>query len=117
MAKGPILQKIWDDLSDNDKKAILQQASDLEAEYMTLKEFRKTAGLTQDNISSIMCLPQSNISRLEKSSDMLLSTLSQYVEAAGGKLYLTVELPDNPPIILEGFGDLIDDSNHSRDSI
>ncbi len=52
-------------------------------------------------------MPQSNVSRLEKGSDMLLSTLRSYVEAVGGKLNLTVELPNKPPISLAGLGDLM----------
>jgi hypothetical protein len=53
-------------------------------------------------------MPQSNVSRLEKNSDMLLSTLQGYIAALGGKLSLTVELPNKPPIALTGLGDLID---------
>lgn len=52
-------------------------------------------------------MPQSNVSRLEKGSDMLLSTLRQYVEAIGGKLDLTVELPNEPPIRLNVLSDLV----------
>ncbi len=75
---------------------------------MTLQGLRKEAGLTQARVSQVLEIPQSNVSRLEQNSDMLLSTLRSYVEAVGGKLNLTVELPDKPPITLVGFGDLID---------
>lgn len=108
MTKGPILQDIWDSLSDERKARIQARTDELEAEYLTLQELRKTAGLTQASLSEGLKMPQSNVSRLEKSSDMLLSTLRSYVEAVGGKLNLTVELPDKPPISLAGLGDLLD---------
>jgi len=110
MTKGPILQKIWDNLPEERKEKIQARAKELEAEYLTLQELRKTAGLTQAHISETLNMPQSNVSRLEKSADMLLSTLRGYVESIGGQLHLTVELPDKPPIILSGLGDLLDQS-------
>ena len=117
MAKGPILQDIWDSLSDEHKARIQDHSDELEVEYLTLQELRKTAGLTQASLSEGLKMPQSNVSRLEKSSDMLLSTLRSYVEAAGGKLNLTVELPDKPPIVLAGLGDLLDTPSSKLDNV
>ena len=37
---------------------------------------------------------------------MLISTLSGYVKAMGGKLSLVAEFPDRPPIALAGITDL-----------
>ncbi|MDN5936088.1 MAG: helix-turn-helix domain-containing protein [Nitrosospira sp.] len=108
MTKGPILQKIWDNLPSDRKARIEARTDELEREYLTLQELRKKAGLTQAGVSQELGMPQSNVSRLEKGSDMLLSTLRQYVEAIGGRLNLTVELPDAPPIKLEVLSDLVD---------
>ena len=108
MTKGPILQKIWDDLPAERKARIAERTRDLTEEYLTLQELRKAAGLTQAEVSQELGMPQSNVSRLEKGADMLLSTLRQYVEAMGGKLTLTVELPDQPPIRLNLLSDLVD---------
>lgn len=108
MTKGPILQKIWDNLPADRQARIEARTDELEREYLTLQELRKKAGLTQAGVSQELGMPQSNVSRLEKGSDMLLSTLRQYVEAIGGKLNLTVELPDTPPIKLDVLSDLVD---------
>jgi transcriptional regulator with XRE-family HTH domain len=108
MTKGPILQKLWESLPDDRKARIKARADELKTEYLTLQELRKEAGLTQENISEKLDMPQSNVSRLEKNSDMLLSTLRSYVEAMGGTLNLTVELPNRPPIALSGLGDLVE---------
>ena len=109
MAKGPHLQHIWDELSEERKASIHARTEELQAEYLTLQELRKTAGLTQAHVSKGLNMPQSNVSRLEKSADMLLSTLRGYVEAVGGKLHLTVELPNKPPIQLSGLGDFMEE--------
>ena len=108
MTKGPILQALWDKLPEERRQRIEARTRILEDEYLTLQQLRKTAGLTQVSVSECLNMPQSNVSRLEKGSDMLLSTLRNYVESVGGKLYLTVELPDKPPIALTGLGDLIE---------
>lgn len=113
MTKGPILQEIWNNLPEERKQRIEVRTATLEAEYLTLQELRKTAGLTQASIADGLDMPQSNVSRLEKGSDMLLSTLRSYIEAVGGKLNLTVELPDKSPIVLSGLGDLMDNSKTS----
>ncbi len=111
MTKGPLLQNIWDNLPEDRQQRITAHAELLEAQYLTLHKLRKTAGLTQANVSKTLNMPQSNVSRLEKSSDMLVSTLRSYIEAVGGKLNLTVELPDQPPVFLAGLSDLIEDSD------
>jgi hypothetical protein len=43
---------------------------------------------------------------LRKRTDLYISTLRSYVEGVGGKLKLVVELPDRPPVILSGLGEV-----------
>ena len=52
-----------------------------------------------------MTFPKANRRKKEKRSDLMLSTLRDYIEAMGGKLNLVVEFPDRVPVSLEGFGD------------
>ena len=47
---------------------------------------------------------QDTISRLEKRSDMLLSTMRQYVESMGGQLELVAKFPDHPPVVINHIG-------------
>ena len=108
MTKGTRLQQIWDNLPKERQQRIEAMAQQLEVEYLTLQELRQAAGLTQHQVSVELDMPQSNVSRLEKRSDMLLSTLRKYVEAVGGKLNLIVELPNHQPIFLDSLGDLIE---------
>ena len=57
---------------------------------------------------------QENVSRLEQRSDLLISTLSGYVAAMGGKLSLVAEFPDRPPVSLTGLAALDDPSEATR---
>jgi len=106
MTKGKLLAEIYDALPKKRRQAIETRAAERIEAVRGLQELRKLAGLTQAGLSKTLGQPQGNISRLEKNSDMLLSTLNSYVEALGGKLRLTVELPDKPKIDLTEIGDL-----------
>ncbi len=108
MTKGENLKTIWDNLSDERKQKIQAHTDELEKEYLTLQELRKAAGLTQTEISRSLNMPQSNVSRLERESDMLLSTLRNYIDAIGGNLTISVELPNKPPICLNLLSDLME---------
>ncbi len=77
----------------------------LRAEYPTLKDLRKARKLTQVRLAETLGQKQASIAKLEKRTDLLLSTLRRYVEAMGGKLNLFVEFPDRPPVLLDGIGE------------
>ncbi len=53
---------------------------------MTLREVREKAVWSQARMAAAIGLDQPEVSRLEKRSDHLTSTLRRYVEALGGEL-------------------------------
>ncbi|MGY5884626.1 helix-turn-helix domain-containing protein [Modestobacter lacusdianchii] len=61
-----------------------------------LAEIRKAADLTQVALATQMGVAQTVISRLERQHDMLLSTLTQYLTAAGDhpRIVVTVDGQD-----------------------
>lgn len=61
---------------------------------MDLVELRGKQELTQEELASRLEISQSNVSRLERRRDMLVSTLREVVEALGGELHLVAEFPD-----------------------
>lgn len=61
---------------------------------MDLAELRDNLDLTQDEVAARLQISQSNVSRLERRRDMLVSTLRDVVEAFGGELHLVAEFPD-----------------------
>ncbi|MDE2704223.1 MAG: XRE family transcriptional regulator [Gemmatimonadota bacterium] len=88
------------------RQKVEERAKALIAEEMSLRDLRKARKQTQTRIAQQLGINQENVSRIEKRSDLLLSTLSGYVEAMGGKLSLVVEFPDRPPISLTGIATL-----------
>jgi DNA-binding XRE family transcriptional regulator len=75
------------------------------AELATLKDLRQAVARTQEELAATLGVGQDTISRLEKRSDMLLSTLRRYVEAMGGKLELVATFPDRPPMVIDHLAD------------
>lgn len=59
-----------------------------------LAEIRGALDLTQEELAERLEVAQSSVSRLERRSDMLISTLRQVVEALGGELQLEAVFPD-----------------------
>lgn len=92
----------------DEQTKIKARAREILAEEMTLRSLRKARHLTQATLAEQLSIKQENISRIEKRSDLLLSTLTKYVEGMGGKLRLVAEFPDSPPITLAGIQDLDD---------
>lgn len=90
-----------------EQKAIADGFEQMSAQYMALQSLRKAMHFTQEQIASELDMDQSNLSKLEKRSDLLLSTLRRYVEAMGGELHLVAKFPGKPPIEVTGFGDQI----------
>lgn len=71
------------------------------AELATLKDLRQAVEKTQVELAAALGVGQDTISRLEKRSDMLLSTLRHYVEAMGGTLELVAQFPNRPPVVID----------------
>jgi predicted transcriptional regulator len=73
----------------------------LEVEALRLKQLREQWGLSQQDVAKILNISQPAISKLEDRTDLMLSTLRQYVESFGGNLELLVTFPDRPTVRLQ----------------
>ena len=100
------LAERMNELPEARRQKVEERAKALIAEEMSLQDLRKARKQTQVRVAQQLGINQENVSRIEKRSDLLLSTLSGYVEAMGGKLSLVVEFPDRPPIALTGIATL-----------
>ena len=90
------------ELTPAHRKKVEARAAELIAEEMTLRELRRARKLTQVKIARKLGVTQDGVSRLEKRSDLLLSTLRKTVEAMGGSLSLVAQFPDRKPVVLSG---------------
>lgn len=88
------------------RKKVEARAEGLIAEEMTLQELRQARKLTQVRMAKVLGISQDGVSRLEKRSDLLLSTLRKSVEAMGGNLSLVAEFPDREPVVLSGIAEV-----------
>ena len=77
--------------------SVKRRAAELIDEELHLRELRRLRKLTQARLSKKLKIGQEGVSRIEKRTDLYLSTLRGYVEGVGGKLSLIVEFPDRPP--------------------
>lgn len=66
---------------------------------IALQELRQSLNLTQEQVAEIMQLNQAAVSKMERQSDMYISTLQKLVAALGGKLKLVASFPDKEVVI------------------
>jgi len=92
-------------LSSAQRKKVEARATELIAEEMTLQELRRARKLTQVSVAKALGITQDSVSRLEKRSDILLSTLRKAVRVMGGNLSLVAEFPDRAPVVLSGIAE------------
>jgi transcriptional regulator with XRE-family HTH domain len=99
------LKQVMDGLPAARRKRIEARARELISEELTLRDLRKARSQTQKAIARKLKIGQEGVSRLEQRSDLLLSTLRDYVSALGGTLEITAHFPDREPVALAGIGD------------
>ena len=87
-------------LSPAERKRVEDRAAELMAEEMTLRDLRKARKLTQARVAKTLGITQDSVSRLEKRTDLLLSTLRKTVKAMGGDVRIVAEFPDRAPVVL-----------------
>jgi DNA-binding XRE family transcriptional regulator len=89
------------------KQAKIQtRARALIEDELTLRALRQAHDLTQERMAELLGVKQENISRMERRADLLLSTMSSYIEAMGGKLKLVAEFPERSPVVIKNLSDI-----------
>lgn len=61
---------------------------------MALDELREARKLTQTQLATTLRIDQGSVSKMERRTDMYVSTLRSYVEAMGGHLQIRAIFPD-----------------------
>jgi len=61
---------------------------------MPLQELRQARGLSQKMLAQMLHVQQPSIAKLEKRTDMYLSTLRSHIEAMGGQLDIVARFPE-----------------------
>ena len=63
-------------------------------EEMLLHELRQIRGLSQKELAEALRVQQPAIAKMERRTDMYISTLRTHIEAMGGELEITARFPD-----------------------
>jgi hypothetical protein len=64
------------------------------AGVMTLYQLREARSLTQVNLAKVLNVNQGAVSRMEKRTDMYVSTLRNFIQAMGGQLQVKAVFPE-----------------------
>ena len=72
---------------------------------MPLHELRQARGLSQKMLADVLHVQQPSIAKIEKRTDMYLSTLRSHIQAMGGELDIIARFPDGA-VKINNFADL-----------
>jgi DNA-binding XRE family transcriptional regulator len=102
---GRNLNQVLADLPAGRRARIDARYREMKTEIESLGELRRVAGKAQADVASALKIKQPSVSKIEKQTDMYLSTLRSYVQAIGGELDLVVRLPRRPALRLQHLSD------------
>jgi len=72
---------------------------------MPLQELRQAHQMSQERMAELLHTKQANVSRIERRTDMYISTLRSYIEAMGGQLDIVARFP-NGEVHINQFKDI-----------
>jgi transcriptional regulator with XRE-family HTH domain len=84
---------IREKMSPERQERIRKRTEELLAE-LPLQELRQARALSQQELAEVLGLNQATVSKLERRTDMYLSSLRRFVEAMGGELEVSANFPD-----------------------
>ena len=91
---------------------IKARADAMLAEIEGLKALRQLTQRSQAQMAASLGVKQPSVLKIERQTDLYLSTLRRFVEAAGGTLELRIDLPGTGAFTLTGVGE-IDAAKHA----
>lgn len=93
-------EKLFGKMSPGARKRVQERAN---AEYraLALAELREAQDLTQVELAKKLGIDQGAVSKIERRTDMYLSTLRSVIAAMGGKLELTARFPSGEAHVVQ----------------
>jgi transcriptional regulator with XRE-family HTH domain len=71
-----------------------RQLADKYRSEMALDELREALNMTQQHLARILKVNQAAVSKMERRTDMYVSTLQDFIRAMGGELKITATFPE-----------------------
>ena len=91
------MPKKWRELYDKlpaERRAEVEARVAKDLAEMPLQDLRRARELSQVRLAETMQIAQSEVSKIERRSDIYLSTLRSYIEAMGGELEIIARFPE-----------------------
>ena len=105
-------KKIRESMAPERQERIRKRTRQL-LDELPLQELRKARELSQEELAEVLGLNQATISKLERRTDMYLSSLRRFVEAMGGELEVTASFPEGR-VRIQLFEDLEEEPEKAR---
>jgi transcriptional regulator with XRE-family HTH domain len=93
-------------LPPEEQHAIQHEAERWIAEELTLRALRKARACSQKQVGDLLHIKQAAVSRLERRTDMYVSTLRSFIEAMGGELDIIARFPEQIAVRITQFAEL-----------
>ena len=97
-------RKLREKMDPERQERIRKRTEEMLAE-LPLQELRQARALSQQELAEVLGLNQATISKLERRTDMYLSSLRRFVEAMGGELEISAKFPEGK-VLIQLFEDL-----------
>jgi transcriptional regulator with XRE-family HTH domain len=92
----------WSDtLAKLNHEIVAQAKAETEAIAAPLRALRKARDFTQDTIAETLGVTQPEVSKMERRTELYISTLRRYIEAMGGSLDIVARFPSGEAVILD----------------
>lgn len=101
---GRTLKQVLAALPARERSRVNARYKQLRAEVEGLRGLREIAARSQADIALALGIKQPSVSKIERQTDLYLSTLRNYVEASGGALELVVRFPGRRALRLGSLG-------------
>ena len=105
-------RKIREQMDPARQERIRKRTEELLAE-LPLYELRQARSLSQQELAEVLGLNQATISKLERRTDMYLSSLRRFVEAMGGELEISARFPEGR-VLIQLFEDLEEEKKAAK---
>jgi transcriptional regulator with XRE-family HTH domain len=102
------MAKKWRDIRGTfspEQEAEIEREVENAAAVMTLYQLREARDLTQVSLAKVLEVNQGAVSRMEKRTDMYVSTLRNFIQAMGGRLQVKAIFPEGE-VEIDQFGNL-----------
>ena len=101
---------------DPESRAHVERRVQEALKSMPLEGLRDARQLTQTQLAQVLRVSQGAVSKVERRTDMYISTLRSYVRAIGGDLEIRAVFPEGD-VLIDQFEDLKATTNTSKDAV